>query len=75
MAGFNILTVFYFSATENAANSFVNLAAREIVALIPVAALYGMNGVWLSFPVSELIASEMSLYFYRHQKRAVWPRK
>lgn len=78
-AGVNILTAVFFSATENAVRSFIISMARGIAVLIPAAfllsALYGMNGVWLSFPAAEILTAALSLYFYRHQKKAVLSRK
>ena len=60
-AGFNIVTSAYLSAVAQPRPAFAVCILRGCVAILPavfaLAALWGMNGVWLSFPCAEAIAS------------------
>ena len=57
-AGINIVGAGFLSATERARESFVTSIMRGFVCIIGCsllfAAVFGINGVWLSFPASEL---------------------
>lgn len=58
-AGINIVGAGYLSATENAMWAFVTSILRGFVAIIACAfimsSLFGMTGVWLAFPLAELL--------------------
>lgn len=60
-AGFNIVGAGFLSATGRAQAAFVTSVMRGFVAIVAcslvLAALIGLNGVWLSFPASELITA------------------
>lgn len=60
-AGFNIVGAGYLSATESAFWAFVTSILRGFVAIIACAftltILFGMTGVWLAFPVAELLTA------------------
>lgn len=60
-AGFNIVGAGFLSATGRARAAFVTSVMRGFVAIVAcslvLAALIGLNGVWLSFPASELITA------------------
>lgn len=60
-AGFNIVGTGILSAAESAKWAFIASVSRGFVAIIlcafALAALMGMNGVWLAFPAAELITS------------------
>lgn len=66
-AGFNIISAGYFSAVEMAKESFVVSILRGFVLMIGISItlsrLFGMNGVWSSFPVSEGITSAVCIGF------------
>ena len=66
-AGFNIISAGYFSAVEMAKESFVVSVLRGFVLMIGISItlsrLFGMNGVWSSFPVSEGITSAVCIGF------------
>ncbi len=57
-AGFNIIGTGILSATESARWAFLASVSRGFVAIIlcafALSYLFGMNGVWLSFPAAEL---------------------
>ena len=58
-AGINIVGAGYLSATENAMWAFITSILRGFVAIIACAfimsSLFGMTGVWLAFPLAELL--------------------
>ena len=66
-AGFNIISAGYFSAVEMAKESFVVSLLRGFVLMVGIsivlAKIFGMNGVWSSFPVSECITSCVCVVF------------
>lgn len=64
-AGFNIVMAMYFTSGERAVPGQIIQLARAVFVIIPVAFLMahilGMNGVWLTFPVTEAIVVLISL--------------
>lgn len=58
-AGINILLTVYFSAIEKPTPAWIISFLRGFLVIIPVsiimANLFGVNGLWLSFPLTELI--------------------
>lgn len=60
-AGFNIVGAGFLSATGRARAAFVTSVMRGFVAIVgcslALAALIGLNGVWLSFPASEFLTA------------------
>lgn len=72
-SGLNIVLAAFFSAVEVPAPSFLISILRGCVAIIPCvllcAALFGMNGVWASYGVSELLTLLAAcLLFFRFSK-------
>lgn len=72
--GINMISAMLFSSVERARLSFTLAMLRGIVLLLPLALLmsqlFGMTGVWLSFPVTELAASAVAVLFVvRHFKK------
>lgn len=68
-AGFNIVTTGFLSATEQSRGAFVTSVLRGFVG-IPVSSfvlsrLFGLNGVWIAFLVSEFITSFVILWTLR----------
>ena len=60
-AGFNIVGTGFLSATAKAKGAFITSVMRGFIAITVCAfvlsALFGMTGVWLAFPVSELLTT------------------
>lgn len=60
-AGFNIVGTGFLSATEKAREAFFTSILRGFAGIlafsIALAALFGLNGVWLAFPASELLTA------------------
>ena len=74
MVAVGMVTAAYFSAVERPVPAFLISVCRGFAVILPVtflmAALLGMTGVWLAYPVSELITAALSavLYIYAARK-------
>jgi len=79
--GLNIVLATYFIAIEKPLWGQVISLSRGFIILIPLALLlsyiWGINGVWLSYPLSEAIASiiGISLYFVGKRKEKAIEKK
>ena len=64
-AGFNIVGTGYLGATEAAGWAFTASVLRGFIAIVLCAVilsiLFGMNGVWLAFPVAELMTAVVTI--------------
>ena len=67
-AGFNIIISIYFTSTENVRPAHIISVLRGFLLIIPMAFLLssigGMTGVWLTFPVTELIVGLFAIYIF-----------
>ena len=67
-AGCNIVLSLYFSASEHAIPAQLISTLRGFIILIPVSFLlsgiWQMTGVWLAFPVTELITFLVGIIAY-----------
>lgn len=67
--GVNIILSTYFTSTEKALPAQVISLSRGFFLIIPLAFLlsffFQMNGVWLSYPITEGIAALMGIVLYR----------
>lgn len=67
-AGINIVFTLFFAASEQARASQTVTLLRGLILIIPsaflLAAVFGTNGVWLSFPVTEFIVSVLGSILY-----------
>lgn len=58
-SGINILCATYFSAVDNPKNAFVISILRGFIVIVPAAFIlsgfFGINGVWVAMPVTELM--------------------
>lgn len=68
-AGFNIVLATYFAATEQIVFAQAVSLMRGLAVIIPMAfllsALWGITGVWLSFPAAELVVALFGAAAYR----------
>lgn len=66
-AGINIILSVFFSSMEHSKTGFIISITRGFVAIVPAVLLlshiFGMTGVWFSFPVAEIFASLSGIYF------------
>lgn len=67
-AGFNIILAMYFAATDHALPAQVISLARGLFLILPAAVclswLIGMSGIWLSFPITEIIVTIAGIFLY-----------
>lgn len=72
-AGINLILGAAFAAMEEAGKAFLISITRGLVLIIPIAILFaklfGLNGLWLSFPATELITAVLSLFFWGRERR------
>ena len=69
-AGINVITASYLNSTEKPVQSFVISIMRGLVAIIILAfalsALFGITGLWFTFPTAELVTFIISaIMMYR----------
>ncbi len=78
-AAFVIMLTVYFQGVNRGGASISVTILRQIVLLVPLAWLFhftGLNFVWLTFPVTEIIALLFCLHLYRkRQTKEVADRK
>ncbi|MCI6552208.1 MAG: MATE family efflux transporter [Lachnospiraceae bacterium] len=69
LAGVNMMLVSCFSATDRAKQAFAASVLRGVVAItacaVIMSGIWGLHGVWLSFPASEAITAAVILVMYR----------
>lgn len=67
LSGINTITSFYFTSIGRAKESAIISALRGLVVLLicifTLPALFGMLGVWLVAPVTEVVTLPISIYF------------
>jgi Na+-driven multidrug efflux pump len=67
--GFNTVAATFFTSVEKALPAHVLSLLRGFVLIIPLAfimsVLWGMNGIWLCFPVTEAITAVLGFFIYR----------
>lgn len=67
-AGFNMVVSMFFTAVEMPVPAQVISVLRGLVLMAPMAFLLsgaaGLTGVWLTFPVTELIVAALGIIFY-----------
>lgn len=73
MNGLNIFASGYLTALGNGRDSAIVSVLRtlvvEIAAIIGLAWLFGINGVWLAIPVSEFLCLFVSVYMFRKNRK------
>ncbi|MBR1737227.1 MAG: polysaccharide biosynthesis C-terminal domain-containing protein, partial [Firmicutes bacterium] len=69
LAGFSIIIMSVFQAFGEGMISLVVSVSRQLVVLIPVAyifaKLFGLDYVWFSFPIAEIVALTLCIVFFR----------
>ena len=74
-SGINTISSFYFTSIGKAKESALISSARGLVILLicifTLPQLYGMTGVWLVSPITELLTLMLSLYFIEKEKRCL----
>ena len=69
VAGYNIIITVFFTSTERVLPAQVLTLLRGIVLIVPLsflmAKICGMNGIWMTFPVTEFIVAVLGWIMYR----------
>lgn len=73
--GYNVVNFMYFTSCGDAKSSALISSLRGLVLLIVftliLSALFGMNGVWLSAPCSEVLTAAVSYFLICRQRRRI----
>jgi len=73
VAGINIMLISYYAATEQTKASVIGSTLRGIVGIIicvvVMAKLFGINGIWLSLLVSDVITLIVMLFLSYNIRR------
>lgn len=68
-AGFCIICSATFQALGNGVYSMLMSFARQIIVILPVAFIFaktlGLNAVWFSYPIAEIVAVVMSIFMLK----------
>ena len=74
-AGTNILLSMYYTATEQVRPAHLISLLRGFILIIPMAFILaevgGMRGVWLAFPVTEILVTAGGVWWYRRSRQPV----
>lgn len=66
--GFNTVVATFFTSIEKAMPAHILSLLRGLVLIIPLAfvmsVLWGMNGIWLCFPVTEAVTAILGFFIY-----------
>ena len=66
--GYNIITCVYFSSRDKAKPAFIISILRGFIFIMPsifiLSRIFNMTGVWLSFPVAEILTSIFAFIFF-----------
>ena len=72
-AGCNIVAAGYLGAVNRPAEASITSLCRGMVAIVVcslvLSALFGMNGVWAAFPVSEAITLALTVFLLKRKAR------
>lgn len=71
--GANILLAIYFAATDQAAPAQIISLLRGLIVIIPLAFIManvaGLTGVWMTFPLTELVVCVVACGLYKKMKK------
>ncbi|WP_436414858.1 MATE family efflux transporter [Petrimonas sp.] len=66
LVGFQVVAGNFFQSIGQAKKAIIQSLSRQIIFLVPALlifpTLFGLNGVWIAMPVSDFLASLLSLY-------------
>lgn len=73
IVGFQIVASSFFQSIGKAKKSIIQSLSRQIIFLVPslliLPNLFGLNGVWISMPISDFLSALLSLYLLVGQMR------
>lgn len=72
--GYNIILAIFFTSIERALPAQILSILRGLILIIPIAfimsAIWGMTGVWLAYPLTELLAGILGFVIYKRYVKA-----
>ncbi|MEY8427498.1 MATE family efflux transporter [Lachnospiraceae bacterium 46-15] len=72
-AGTNIIFSMYCTSTDNPRPASILSVLRGFLLILPMAfvmsRLWGMTGLWLAFPATELAAAVLGIFLLRHSRK------
>ena len=75
MVGFQIVSTTFFQSIGKVGKSIFLSLARQVIFLIPLLLIltdrFSLDGVWLSFPISDVLATLVSLALIIWQFRSI----
>lgn len=75
VVGFQIVTSNFFQSIGLAGQSILLSLSRQVIFLIPLLlvlpGVYGLAGVWISFPISDVLATIVTVAFIIHRLRII----
>lgn len=73
-AGFNTILSVFFTSTENPLPAHLLSLLRGLIIILPAAflsaALWGITGVWLAYPITECSTAVLGLFLYKANKKS-----
>lgn len=75
--GFQMVTTGLYQALGKAKTSLMLSMSRQLLFLIPIVLtlphLYGLKGVWMSFPIADLLALLLALIVLLKDRKVFFP--
>ncbi|MDO5018564.1 MAG: MATE family efflux transporter [Lagierella massiliensis] len=73
--GFQIISANYFQATGKAVRGVILSLSRQLIILLPVLLIVprflGLNGVWLTYPISDVLSFILTYIFMRKELKVL----
>ncbi|MCI5891846.1 MAG: MATE family efflux transporter [Clostridiales bacterium] len=77
--GFNVIIVIFFTSIEKVIPAHIISLLRGLILIVPMtillSVLWGMTGVWLTYPVTELLVAVIGMVLYRRYRKELYYRK
>ncbi len=75
LCGLNAIASFYFTSIGKAKESAVISSARGLVILLAaifvLPAIFGMNGIWLTSPLTEILTLAITLFYLKKDRKEI----
>lgn len=79
IVGFQIIVSNFFQSISKAPKAIFMSLSRQVIFLIPslyfFSQWWGLTGVWLAMPFSDLVASIVAFFFLMGEKKVFYPRR
>ena len=73
LVGFQIVSSSFFQSIGFAAKSLIQSLSRQLIFLVPgiilLPRLWGLDGLWIAMPISDILAFILSVFLLTHQLR------